>query len=587
MLKYPRETVAEVLAANDIVDVIGGVLELKPSGAGRFKALCPFHHEKTPSFTVNRLRQIYHCFGCGKGGDVLSFLMEFEGSSFSETLQKLAERGAVRLPALTERNDSADLLRKRLYEFGAFAARTYTELLAHPMRGSAARQYLKARQLRDETMRRFGLGFAPESWSTLLDAARQQGFNEEVLRAAGLFKTGERGGMYDFFRNRVIFPIKDVNGNIVAFGGRDLGDSPAKYINSPETPVYKKSRVLYGLNEAREAIRKARCAILVEGYFDALRCYDAGIDNVVATCGTALTSEQAALLRRYAPEVVVVYDGDQAGINAALKGTGLLMQAGLNVKALVLPEGNDPDDFIKARGREAFLRLVEEADGFLTFLLRNNVERMKTIEGRTEVVHGAFDLITLIEDITSRESLVKLVATELGLQPWNVTREFERYQASKRNAWRPALVQAPETVSENTSFGQDDCDFVAGLLADPGVLESARQKLASITMEPAPLTEVLAKLLKSNDGNILHELEGDAARQLYSIAANSEPAAKDLRDLAEKRINRIEREALRRQVEAVKKELQDAQRVQDREKTTELLILHTELLHRIEEVGAA
>lgn len=587
MQKYPRETVAEVLAANDIVDIIGAAIELKPAGAGRFKALCPFHHEKTPSFTVNRPRQIYHCFGCGKGGDVLSFMTEFEGLSFMEALRKLADRAAIRLPALTERSDSAEYLRTKLFEFGKFAVRFYQELLAHPMRGSVARQYIKTRNLREETIRRFGLGFAPEDWSTLRDAARQQGFKDDVLQASGLCKAGERGGLYDFFRNRVIFPIKDVSGNVVAFGGRDLGNSPAKYINSPETAVYKKSRVLYGLHEAREALRQAKFAILVEGYFDALRCFDAGIDNVVATCGTALTSEQAALIRRYVPEVVVVYDGDSAGIQAALKGTGLLMQAGLTVKALVLPDGNDPDDYIKAQGREAFLQLVEQADDFMTFYIRNNAVRMKTIEGRTEVIHEVFHLVATFDDLSAREGLVKKIATVVDLQYWNLWRDFERWFAAKNTAHYPAAGSDVPAARDTMAFSQDDYDFLAGLLNNPSLLALAKEKLTGVTLSESPLSQVLERLFTSSRGNILQELESEPAQRLYSAAANSEPAAKDLNDLVEKRINSFEKEALRMQQKHVMNELQEAQRTKNVAKTTELMILHTELQHRIEKVGAA
>ena len=321
--KYSREIVAEVLAANDIVEVIGAQLELKPSGAGRLKALCPFHPEKTPSFSVNRERQMFYCFGCQKSGDAITFLCEYEGLTFVQALQKLAEHAGIRLPAFTARDDAEEYRRKQLLELGKFAAGFYQETLDDPLRGGEARRYLKTRTLEPETVTRFGLGYAPDDWSALTDAARRKGFNDAILEASGLAKRGKSGGLYDLLRHRVVFPIRDVSGNTVAFGGRDLGSGEVKYINSPdETLVYTKGRVLYGLDEARNAMRKQKRAILVEGYFDLLRCFDAGIENVVASCGTALTSQQAALVRRYVPEVVVVFDGDPAGVRAALRGGG-------------------------------------------------------------------------------------------------------------------------------------------------------------------------------------------------------------------------------------------------------------------------
>ena len=308
MQTYNREIVQQVLAANDIVQVLGAALELKSAGSDRLKGLCPFHREKTPSFVVSRTRQNFHCYGCGKGGDVIDFVMEHEGLTFVEALRRLADRAGIRLPAMTERDNQAEAMRTRLLEFGKFARGFFQQTLTHPTLGRTGREYLVGRRLRDETVARFGLGYVPEAWTHLLDAAKQKGYSDKVLEASGMFKQGQRGGYYDFFRNRLMIPVRDVSGNVVAFGGRDLGDSPAKYINSPETTIYKKSRVLYGLHEARDALREKKRALLVEGYFDLLRCFDSGIENVVASCGTALTPEQASLVRRYVPEVVIVYD---------------------------------------------------------------------------------------------------------------------------------------------------------------------------------------------------------------------------------------------------------------------------------------
>ena len=414
MAKYSREVVTQVLSATDIVEIVGSFLELRPSGNGRFVGLCPFHHEKTPSFHVSRDRQNFYCFGCEKGGDAIGFIREMEGLSFVESLRKLADRAGIQLPAMTEREGQDEYLRSRLIELGAFAARYYTETLRDALKGGKARQYLKTRTLADATIKKFGLGYAPDGYSSLLDAAKAEKFRERELDASGLVKRGDRGNYYDTFRNRLMVPIRDVSGNIVAFGGRDLsGDSPAKYINSPETALYKKSRILYGLHEARDSLRKEKQAILVEGYFDLMRCFDAGICNIVATCGTALTTEQAALIRRYVPEVVVVYDGDAAGVRAALRGVAILTAAGLTVRAIVLPDGKDPDDYIRDAGAEAFRGLVDSSSDFVTFYIRMNVERLGSIEGRTDVAKEIFTIVQGVGDLMRVDEYLKRAAHEL------------------------------------------------------------------------------------------------------------------------------------------------------------------------------
>lgn len=566
--KYSRDIVAEVLAANDIVDIVGAALELKPSGTGRLKALCPFHHEKTPSFMVNRQRQIFHCFGCGKGGDAVGFLMEHEGLSFVEALKKLADRAGIRLPALTERDDKTEYLRAQLLEFNRFAGRHYREVLRHPMRGSAGRQYIKTRQLKEETVQKFNLGYVPEGWSSLLDAAREQGFKDGVLEASGLFKRGDGGRFYDFFRNRVMFPIEDVSGNVVAFGGRDMGDSPAKYINSPETPLYKKSRTLYGLYKARDAMRREKFAILVEGYFDLLRCFDAGVENVVATCGTALTPEQAALIRRYVPEAVIVYDGDSAGIQAAVKATGILSAAGLTVRAMALPDNQDPDDFIKAQGAEAFREMVVAAQDFVTFYARMSGARTATIEGRSDVARELFEILRGLDDELRIDQYVKRIAQELGLTEWACRSEFNAFR--RQRARRPATAQA-EPVKPRP-FTRDDCVFAAVLLTNGSLLNKAKEELEDTPLGEAPLAQVMRALFEGGPGTPIQAVEDDAARQLFAAAATMDlESEKDSEALVLKQISRIQKDSLRSRAEDLMNKIREAERAKDQTRMMELV----------------
>ena len=582
--KYSREIVAEVLTANNIVDIIGDVLELKAAGSGRLKALCPFHTEKTPSFTVTLSRQMFHCFGCGKNGDALTFLMEHEGLTFVEALRKLADRGGVRLPAIREEDGQRDFLRTQLHDFGKFAASYFTKILDEPMRGTEGRQYLENRQLKKTTLKRFAVGAVPDGWSNLLDAANEKGIQDNVLDASGLFKQSDSGRRYDFFRNRVIFPVIDLTGNIIAFGGRDLGDSPAKYINSPETPVYKKSRVLYGLNEAREALRKQQCALVVEGYFDLLRCFDVGIENVVATCGTALTPEQASLLRRYVPEAVLVYDGDEAGIKAALKGTGVLVAAGLSVRALVLPEAQDPDDFIRANGEEAFTTLVKNAPDFVTFFAQANRSRAATIEGRTEVAHELFEILNGMDDALRVDEYLKHMGKALGLNEWACKTEYTKYQNAAVRRRRPT----EDIASTPTPVKRDDQDIVRLLVDNPALLEKTQEALADISLGDDALAEVLRAMFRCETTAVMQQgLESEEARRLYAAAVTSETTHEDdAEDLVDKRINLIKKDSLLAHRARLQQDIEAKERTNDSGALPKLLIEKVQVEQRLQSLGA-
>jgi len=545
LARYSREIIREVVAANDIVEVVGAYLDLKSSGGRRWKALSPFSQEKTPSFHVSQDRQMFHCFSTDQGGDALSFLMKVEGLTFAEALRKLADRAGIQLPAASKGEEKADSLRSRLAEFNAFAAAHYRKLLEEPLKGSAARMYMQGRALKPQTLQRFGVGFAPDSFSTILDAAAAKGWSQDVLNASGLFKESERGRQYDFFRNRIIIPIKDISGNVAAFGGRDLsGESPAKYINSPETALYKKARVLYGLHDAREAIRKAGFAVLVEGYFDLMRCFDAGIENVVATCGTALTEEQANLIRRYAGEVVLVYDGDPAGIKAALKGTKLLAAAGLTVRAAALPGGQDPDDFIKAAGGDAMRQVLEQAPDFVTFYARMSQARLTTIEGRTSVAHELFEIVRGMNDELRADAHLKMIGKALDLNDWACRKEYEKLRRGDARQ-RPNLTVQPERAKRK--IPQDEIVFVAALLQTPALLEVVRAAGDAVQADDPALAELIAALLEQGTAPDVHGLDDEAAR-LYTAAAGTDAVdGETAAVLVEKRVNRMRRAALEQQ----------------------------------------
>lgn len=584
MGKFSQEIKARVLAATDIVELIGSALELKPSGAGRFKALCPFHNEKTPSFSVSRDRQTFYCFGCQKGGDAINWVMEHDALAFPEALRKLADRAGIELPAPTERDSKEDYLRRQLIELGGFAAAFYAGLLKDPMKGGRGRAYLKTRELKDETVKRFGLGFAPEGWSHFLDAARAKGFRDAVLDASGLVKRGERGSFYDTFRDRLMVPIKDVSGNVVAFGGRDLGgETQAKYINSPETVIYKKGRILYGLHEAREALRHEKRAVLVEGYFDLMRCFDAGVCNVIASCGTALTAEQANLIRRYVPEVVIVYDGDAAGVNAALRATAILTAAGLTVRALTLPDGKDPDDYIRSEGVEAFRERVDAAQDFVTFYVRMNEARLGNIEGKTDVAKEVFTIVQSLDDAMRTDEYLKRLARELQLDEWSVRREYQA-QLQRRDAQRS--IDKP-AASPRSVFTIDDSDFIAALLTGDQLRERVRHELTGLSLKPGPFAEVLIAVLAADNGQALGRIENEDADRLYAAASNRHVDAEAGLEIVEKRLTTIRRETLLDEDASVLEQMRDAKRRGDIATEAQLATRRVSIRKEIDRLGAA
>lgn len=365
---YPEELIEEVRMKNDIVDVISGHVRMQKKGANHW-GCCPFHNEKTPSFAVNGAKQIYHCFGCGAGGNVFTFVMNYENYTFPEAIKMLADRAGVNLPELeyTEEMKAKKNKRERLLEVNKEAAKFFYYQLRSPG-GEIGNQYLKKRQLSEETIKKFGLGYSGKSGQYLIQYLKQKGFEDKLLIEVGLAKFSERNGLMSQFWNRVMFPIFDVNSKVIGFGGRVMGDGEPKYLNSPETPVFDKRRNLYGLNLAR--ISRAGNMIICEGYMDVIALHQAGFSQAVASLGTAFTEEQASLLKRYTDNVLLAYDSDGAGTKAALRALGILRDAGLTAKVINMQPYKDPDEFIKTKGKEAFQQRIEEAENSFYFEIR-------------------------------------------------------------------------------------------------------------------------------------------------------------------------------------------------------------------------
>ncbi|HEY5996605.1 MAG TPA: DNA primase [Candidatus Deferrimicrobiaceae bacterium] len=428
---YTDDVISRVRDSVDIVDLVSGYVSLRKTGKN-WVGLCPFHSEKTPSFSVNADKQIFHCFGCGAGGDAFKFLELQEGLNFPEAVRKLAERSGIALPESRSRGDSkkADDERKMLLAVLAEAAAYFRRELEGPA-GSAARAYLAKRGLTPEVISEFSLGYARPEWDGLLRHLRQKGFAPALLEKAGLIvRRNEGDGHYDRFRGRIIFPIRDIGGNVIAFGGRVMDDSLPKYLNSPETPLYSKSNVLYLLDKAKEAARKQGYFIIVEGYLDAIACHQYGAKSAVATLGTALTDGHLRLMRRFAQNLVLIFDPDAAGVKAALRGFDLLAGSGMRVNVVLLPDGDDPDTFLKKRGYDAFASCLKRSEKLMDFVL-GQVVKDGTAAAIDEKVARAAEMLGFIAKLPSgieRDHYLKKTAEALDVDESLLRQELKEHR---------------------------------------------------------------------------------------------------------------------------------------------------------------
>ncbi|MCI7189359.1 MAG: DNA primase [Lachnospiraceae bacterium] len=407
---YPDELIEEVRMKNDIVDVISGYVKIQKKGSSYF-GLCPFHSEKSPSFSVSPQKQMYYCFGCGAGGNVFTFIMEYENYTFQEAIKFLAQKAGVSLPEAeyTEEVRKKEGKRAKLLEVNKEAAKYFYYQLRSD-RGRAGLKYLKERQLSDETINKFGLGFANMTSNDLVKYLKSKGYDDKLLQEAGLATFDEKYGMHDKFWNRVMFPIQDINHRVIGFGGRVMGDGKPKYLNSPETMIFDKSRNLYGLNLARTS--RKNNMILCEGYMDVITMHQAGFSQAVASLGTAFTEGQATLLKRYTQEVILSYDSDGAGVTAALRAIGILKEAGLTGKVLNLEPYKDPDEFIKNRGQEAFQERLDQAENTFFFELRmlQRDYNLKDPEEKTRFHREIAKKLCGFSEEVERENYIQAVA---------------------------------------------------------------------------------------------------------------------------------------------------------------------------------
>ncbi|HEV2455807.1 MAG TPA: DNA primase [Verrucomicrobiae bacterium] len=503
MAGFSQATLERVRAASDIVDVIGSYLPLKRAGAN-FTALCPFHKEKTPSFNVNSHKQIFHCFGCHKGGDVFTFVKEYENIGFTDAVRRLAERAKIPLEMDSSPGEQqARHLKDQLLEIHEKIAQRWHSCLLNEAAGQMARDYLNKRGVSADAIQLFRLGAAPESWDDTVNWAKSKNYDLTLVEKAGLIvKKEETGNYYDRFRGRLMFPICDEQGRVVAFSGRVLSgdEKTAKYVNSPETAIFTKSKIFYGLDKSKRAILDAGFAIICEGQLDLIACFMAGVQNIVAPQGTAFTDQHARILKRYIPEVVLCFDSDEAGQNAAVRSLDHLLSSGLAIRVAVVPAPHDPDSFIKSGGAEKFRELIQNAKGFFDYYLDRlcNQNDQSTDKGRLAILHGMAGAVQKTGSPALMDTYAQKTALRLGISPEAVRAEFAKV------AHRPGSIQ---TASADESEENPESETIE---------------------RPSPQEFWLLKLLLVHD-----ELAGWAASRLDPAWVSNAPA----RQIVESRLH--------------------------------------------------
>ena len=516
---FDNELIAQIKDANDIVSVVSEHVALKKKGQN-YWGCCPFHNEKTASFSVSPEKGFYYCFGCRASGNSIKFLMEIEHLTFPEALEKLANRANIALPEqeLSPQQRARELHRKKLYEANELAASFFHNCLTQTSLGKVGLEYLKKRGLTKETIDNFRLGFAPEGWDRLYKAFRERGIEDSVLLELNLARKNSEGRAYDFFRNRVMFPIMDGKGRVVGFGGRVMDDSSPKYLNSPESPIFDKGKLLFAFDKAYKRIRETKQAILVEGYMDVISAHNKGITNVVASLGTAYTNDHGHLLMRQADEIVLAYDMDGAGQQAAKRAIELLQNTDFKVRVLAMPDGKDPDDYVRNHGAKAFEELVSKAIKPFDYLLNESLLQHDTndSDGKQDVLQDMFPYITHTESQTQREDMLRSLAMPLWLDNSTVFRYFRNY-TKKGNIELPTEVQSVTKMTQAVS--PDEEQLMAMAINDGESLQEVLQYLPLEdfqNIEHRAIIEKLGSIYSSHNGFDTTTVEETLTKEEYT-----------------------------------------------------------------------
>jgi DNA primase len=588
--RIPDELIDEIRSANDIVEVISERIPTKRAGSN-YKALCPFHQEKTPSFNINPERQIFHCFGCGAGGNVITFLMEYEKIGFLDAIRELADRAGIALPRA--RWGGAADTDDPIYASVDLGVRFYRKCFAGE-HGAEARDYWKGRGLSDDTAASFRIGYAPPGWDALIKAAGSQGVNPSALEEAGLTIRRDDGGHYDRFRDRLVFPLLVSAERAVGFGGRALGEQEPKYLNSPETRIYHKGRYLYGLAQARPALRASREAILVEGYMDLLSLYQAGFKNTVASAGTALTPEQAKVIARYADKVFVAYDGDSAGVAAAVRAAELLLERGLKVRVARFPEDSDPDAFLQSEGSDALKERLEGALDFIDYFVE--IAPTESADDREAAARRLIEIVTRIEDPLKADLMLEKIAEALSIRKAALDRahakESERRARRGRREAGTGGGDAGRSIVEDASLAAEK-GLLSLLLCGGAGSRTVREELSPSDFEDPVVRSIVRHVYEGTEpgrpidtASLLDRL-GDAreAALLTELSVVPEGPA-DGERLCDDYIRTMRRSRIEVRIREIERAIEAAELTNSDDTLLTLIAERQELARRLKELAA-
>jgi len=571
----PQETLDDILNKIDIVEVISGYIPLKRVGRN-FKAHCPFHQEKTPSFMVSPDRQIYHCFGCNSGGNAFNFIMKYERLEFPEAVEIMAKKSGVRL-AEEKQDYQATSINQQIYKVMDSAASFYQGVLSFPS-AAAARDYLAKRGIKEDTLRLFRLGFAADKWDYLISHLRNKGFNLSLLEKAGLVITKQGGGYYDRFRSRIVFPILDMKSRVIGLGGRILAgsaegasDGLAKYINSPETPIYTKGRNLYGLNHAIAAIKEADSVVIVEGYLDCIMPFQEGVRNIVASLGTALTYEQVRLLKRYTHNAVMIYDADSAGEMATLRSLDIFVEEGVTVKVAALPSGFDPDLFVRKNGIAAFKKLIHSSKNLFDYklgILKSHYNP-KQIEAKAAIAQEMLVTIKKFNNAILRSNYIKRLSEELEIKEDALLSEL-----SKIKDYRPATYDYQKVEARAININPTEKLLIKLMLEESDLLNRLKESLEPADFQDercvkivSIMFDLIAQGKEINSRSLVNyftpyqELSG----VISEVTLLPETSEENKEKIVEDCVRRLKCQRIKTRREHIHREMKHAQNLQDDE----------------------
>ena len=553
MARIPQDTIDRIRDTADIVEVVSRHVDLTKRGRNFF-GLCPFHNEKTPSFSVAPDKGIYHCFGCGNGGNAVNFIMEIEKISFVEAVVQLGHQLGIEIQ-FSGNDDSKEFFGK-LYEIHELAAQLFHKTLFTDQ-GSDAKKYLLDRGLNDDSLKLFKVGFAPENSSFLFNSIKDKNYDKEVLEKSGLF--GFSGSKtYDRFRSRIMFPISNTTGKIIAFGGRVFGkDDPAKYMNSPETPLYRKSEIFYGLDLTRDAIRKKESAILVEGYTDIIQLYQAGIKNVVAVSGTAFTNGHVNQIRRFTSKVYLSYDGDSAGINAAKKAGYALLKGSLEPKIIIIPDGLDPDDWIKRDGKDEFIsKGINEAVGLLEFHLKSSNYSKSSAPEKVKIEDVILKEVSEIQEPLIRQDFIKKLALAGGIEENEVLQKLTKLQMKKRKSSYSEGQQKSEDSMYSSIHEKAELGIIKVLVSNDEDARSLIKENLNVNQIKNPklnkLVEILLKIKEVNPVEIISSFNSSEERELISKTLMDEDETSSFVQMAEDCLKTLKKISTKEKIEQMR-----------------------------------